>query len=334
MVLRQAVDLLLAEAPVDLPGPAALERLRVLLACAEQLKAVQLEAVRDLDRRELYALDAAGSARGWLRRQPGGEDGQVTLARRLAQRPVVGAALTQARIGMRGEAQLCTALDDVPADLDDALVTAVLQDGIGQLLLQQTGGTPEDDTAAAAVLTQRAADNALLAACCADTTAMPAARLEPAFVLLAERLPPASSAPPCTCCSTRCTPTAPTSPSPTRTTCSCGPWPTATSTCAACSTRRPDSSWPPRSNTACTPHAPPPPPQQPPPPPHGRQPTKTPNTTRTPTSTRPTPTRLTPTRWSPGTRHWPTPTAEQHGAPPPPTATGAAPTVDPTARCA
>ena len=84
--LQEAVELLLHEQPVDLPGPAALDRLRTLLTCAEQLKAAALHGVRDLDHRELYALDAAGSARTWLRRQPGGEDGQVTLARRLAQR--------------------------------------------------------------------------------------------------------------------------------------------------------------------------------------------------------------------------------------------------------
>ena len=189
VLLQEAVDRLLDEAAVDLPGPAALERLRTVLACAERLKAAQLAAVRDMDTRELYALDAAGSARGWLRRQPGGEDGQVTLARRLAERPVVGTALAEARIGLRGAAQLCTALEAVPADLDDALVTAVVQDGIGRLLLEQTGGTPEDDLAAD-VLAQRAADGAVLAGCCADVTAAPAARLEPAFVLLAERLSP------------------------------------------------------------------------------------------------------------------------------------------------
>ena len=204
VLLQDAVDRLLAEAAVELPGPAALERLRTVLACAERLKAAQLAAVRDMDARELYALDAAGSARGWLRRQPGGEDGQVTLARRLSERPVVAEALADARIGLRGAGQLCTALEAVPADLDDALVTAVVQDGIGRLLVEQTGGTPEDgaaadgaaadgaaaDGAAANVLAQRAADEAVLASCCADVTAVPAARLEPAFVLLAERLSP------------------------------------------------------------------------------------------------------------------------------------------------
>ena len=189
-LLREAVERLLAESPTDLPGPAALARLRTLLACTEQLQAVQLSAVRDLDRRQLYALDAAGSARGWLRRQPGGQDGQVTLARRLAQRPAVQAALTDARIGLRGATQLCTALEAVPTDLDDALVRAVVQDGIGRLLLEQTGGTPEHTTAATAVLAQRQADASVLAACCADPTAAPDARLEPAFVLLAERLSP------------------------------------------------------------------------------------------------------------------------------------------------
>ena len=193
-LLALAVERLLAESPVELPGPVALERLRTILTCTERLKAAQLHAVRDLDLRELYALDAAGSARTWLRRHPGGEDGQVTLARRLGQRPTVDAALADARIGLRTASQLCTALENVPDDLDDPLIEAVLQDGIGQLLHEQTGGTPEDEQAAAAVLAQRAADQALLAACAADTTTAPATRIEPAFVLLAERLPPAQLA--------------------------------------------------------------------------------------------------------------------------------------------
>ena len=140
--LSAAVEVLLGEDVVELPGPVALERLRTVLACAERLKAAALTGVRDLDSRELYALDAAGSARTWLRRQPGGEDGQVTLARRLAARPAVSHALAAAQIGLRSAGQLCTALEHVPDDLDDTLVTAVLQDGIGRLLLEQTGGTP------------------------------------------------------------------------------------------------------------------------------------------------------------------------------------------------
>jgi hypothetical protein len=190
-LLAVAVERLLAESPVELPGPVALERLRTILACAERLEAAQLLAVRDLDRRELYALDAAGSARTWLRRQRGGEDGQVTLARRLADRQVVSTALADARIGLRTASQLCTALESIPADLEDPLVRAVLHDGIGALLRQHTGGTPEDPMAAATVLAQRAADEAVLTACAADTTSDAAAQLEPAFVLLAERLPAA-----------------------------------------------------------------------------------------------------------------------------------------------
>ena len=195
-LLAEAVDTLLREVPVDQPGPQALQRLRTVLACAERLRAAQLLAVRDLDARELYALDAAGNARTWLRRQPGGEDGQVTLARRLAQRPHVTSALTAARIGVRTASQLCTALEHVPDTLDDDVVVAVAQDGIGPLLRTATGGTPETDgpdhgQAAADVLTQRAADQSVLDACCADTLTAPAARMEPAFVLLAERLSPA-----------------------------------------------------------------------------------------------------------------------------------------------
>lgn len=50
-LLHHAVALVLDEAPVDLPGPEALSRLQLMLTSAEQLKAAQLLAVRDMDSR-------------------------------------------------------------------------------------------------------------------------------------------------------------------------------------------------------------------------------------------------------------------------------------------
>jgi hypothetical protein len=188
-LLVLAVDRLLAQEPVELPGPAALSRLKTLNTSLERLAAARLAAVRDLDRRELYALDGAGSTRGWLRAQPGGDQGQLTLARRLTLHPHVHAALAAGQLALRGAGQLCTALDKLPADLADDVVPATVQHGIGELLRAHRGGTSPDTQDEARLRAQAADDQQVLDACCADVLAPPADRLEPAFVLLARRLP-------------------------------------------------------------------------------------------------------------------------------------------------
>ena len=73
--LGRVVDRLLAEAPVGLDGATALARASAVLVARERLGAVALTAVRDVHLRELYALDACGSTRGWLRTQLGGDQG-------------------------------------------------------------------------------------------------------------------------------------------------------------------------------------------------------------------------------------------------------------------
>ncbi len=185
-LLRRAVQRLLSETPVELPGSVALERLRALTTGIEQLQAARLAAVRDVDARELFALDGAGSTRGWLRAQLGGDDGQLALARRLGSRPSVEAAHAAAALSTRAASQVCAALDKVPAEVDEGQLLGVLRDGVPDVLRQQSGALAPDDAAA---LAQRTADAALLETCCAATTRTPAQRLEPAFVLLAERLP-------------------------------------------------------------------------------------------------------------------------------------------------
>ena len=186
--LTAAVDVLVDEDPADLSPTVALARLAGLLEARERLQAAVLVAVRDLDLRELYALDGAGSARGWLRTQPGGEDGQLVLARSLAQRPEVLSALATGRIPGRAARQLCTALNKVPSDVDDDVMTAVLVDGIGPMLTAAGGGTPEHG--ANALLAERAEAAQALQRCAEATAAAPADRLEPALVLLATRLTP------------------------------------------------------------------------------------------------------------------------------------------------
>ena len=176
-LLQEAVAGLLAQDPSLLPATEALGRLAGMLEARERLQAAVLAAVRDLDVRELYALDGAGSARGWLRTQVGGEDGQVALARSLGQHDAVRTALAGGRISLKAAGQLCTALAKVPAELDEPTVRALLHDGVRPLLTAGAGGTVVE---AEPVLQD-----------CADaTTCAPADRLAPAFVLLAEHLTP------------------------------------------------------------------------------------------------------------------------------------------------
>lgn len=188
-LLALAVDRLQAEVPVELSGPVALERLRAVILSAERLQAVRLAAVRDVDARELYALDGSGSTRGWLRAQLGGDDGQLALARRLSKHRHVEDAHAHARIATRAAAQVCTALEAVPTEVDDAQLCAVLRDGLPGLLHQHSGGTAGGSDAGPALRAQQDEDEALLEQCCQDVLVPPAQRLEPAFVLLAQRLP-------------------------------------------------------------------------------------------------------------------------------------------------
>ncbi len=187
VVVRRLTD----QDPVELDGPVALARTAELLVARERLQSAILTAVRDVDRRELFALAAAGSTRDWLRTQLGGDSGQLMLARRLADRPHVAGALAGGSVSGRAAGQLCTALEAVPDAVPEPAMLAVLTDGISTLLSPHTAQralpdvplTPE----AAAV---RADLAAVTAHGLAATGLLPADRLEPALLLLARHLPP------------------------------------------------------------------------------------------------------------------------------------------------
>ncbi len=190
-LLGLAVDRLLAEVPVEMDGDSALARAGAVLIARERLAAVALAAVRDIDCRELYALACAGSTRSWLRTQLGGDQGQLGLARRLAGRPLVTSALADGQISLRAAGQLGGALDQVPTQVAEPALLAVLTDGIAGLLAAVTGShlLPEVPPSPHA-LAVRAELAAVTTAACAATTATPAARLEPAVLLLARHLAP------------------------------------------------------------------------------------------------------------------------------------------------
>ncbi len=189
-LLGLAVDRLLAEVSAEFDGEQALARAGSVLLARERLSAVTLEAVRDVDRRELYALACTGSTRSWLRTQLGGDQGQLALAHRLTDHRRVGQGLADGQVSLRAAGQLCGALDRVPAQVPEPTLCAVLTDGIAGLLAQHTGQDLPDGAATAQALTVRSEVQAVTAACCADLTSTPAARLEPALLLLARHLAP------------------------------------------------------------------------------------------------------------------------------------------------
>jgi len=178
-LLGVAVDRLLAELPVDLDGMTALARAGAVLVARERLAAVALAAVRDIDGRELYALACAGSTRSWLRTQLGGDQGQLGLARRLSDRPLVTGALADGQISLRAAGQLAGALDQVPAEVAEPALLAVLTDGVAGLLGAVTGShlLPEVLPSPHALAVRA-------------ELATPAGRLEPAVLLLARHLAP------------------------------------------------------------------------------------------------------------------------------------------------
>jgi hypothetical protein len=179
--LVAAVDALLARPSVELPAPTALERLRTVLVQGERLAAVVHDGVRDLDTRELFVLDSAGSAASWLRAQRvGGPPGLVTAARRSGRRALVEQEWRRGRLSGAAAHQLCAALDAVPDEVDEAVLRAVAVDHVADLLRQACGGSPADEAEVVAALVERA-----------ESVAAPAARLEPVLVLLASRLAPA-----------------------------------------------------------------------------------------------------------------------------------------------
>ncbi|MBC7678112.1 MAG: hypothetical protein H7233_03845, partial [Pseudorhodobacter sp.] len=189
-LLTAALERLLTEDPAGLAPAQALARTAALLTGRERLAAATLAAVRDVDVRELYCLEQAGSTRSWLRRQLGGDSGQLALARRLLDRPVVAGAFAAGQLAQRAASQLCLMLTEVPDSVEEPRLAGVLDDGVRSLLACVTGRTGiEEHRLPAATLAVRAQVEQVLTRCLAETEARPVDRLEPAVLLVARYHP-------------------------------------------------------------------------------------------------------------------------------------------------
>ncbi len=191
--LRQLLTSLAAVDPTELPAEVALEQTRELLAAQAQFDALLLRRLGDVDTRKLHRLDASPTTTAWVRAQDAGVDSStVTLARRLSRLPGLQEAVSDGSIGTDAASRVGTALSklrplvDRPDGLIDgqdgeAAITAVVLDGVQSLVCQALGGVADDDP--------RVID---LAAELSEISCWPTsqhARLEAAFVLLAQQIP-------------------------------------------------------------------------------------------------------------------------------------------------
>jgi hypothetical protein len=179
--------------PVELPGAQALADTRELLAARAKLDAVLLRRLGDVDARRLHQLDASPTTTAWARAQGAAVDaGTVTLARRLGRLPGLQGAVCAGTLTPDVAARIGTALTklrplvDRPDGLIDgqpgeAAVTAVVVDGALSAVCEALGGLADDDPRVLDLHAQ------LSEISCWPTGQL--ARLEAAFVLLAERLP-------------------------------------------------------------------------------------------------------------------------------------------------
>ena len=194
-LLVRAVAELGAQQPAELPGAQALAEAGVLLQQAEVLRTIALARVADVDVRQLHALDGAPSTATWVARQQSSMDrGQVALARRLAGFPQVQAALLERRLSVEVGRRLIAALSKLRRHVDrpdglidgqdgELVVTAVVLDGVRQLVCEALGGLADDDQRL--VLLRLSLDEV------AGRPVSQLSRLQAAFVLLAEHVEPA-----------------------------------------------------------------------------------------------------------------------------------------------
>lgn len=192
--LVAAVDAVLAQAPAELPGVQALADTAELLVQAERLRVGLLARLADVDTRQLYALDDAASASSWVAQQQTSLDrGEVALAKRLAGLPTLDVAVREGRLSVAVAERVGKALTKLRRHVDrpDGLIDeqdgeqalcGVIGHGVRSLVCQGMGGLADDDPRLTSLMEALAR--------IVESPTGQLARLEAAFVLLAERLEP------------------------------------------------------------------------------------------------------------------------------------------------
>lgn len=158
-----AVEALRPTEAGQLPAGQALEDLRALVIAQEQLGVVLLARLRDMDTRQLYDLDDYASTGSWLDAQRTSADRSVaTLARRLDRLPAAGRELQSGRLSIVAAKQVGWAVEQVRGFLDrpsglideqpaEAVLDAVIVDGVCMLYGEALGGLADDDPRLVAV---------------------------------------------------------------------------------------------------------------------------------------------------------------------------------------
>ena len=191
--LLACLPAVLAETPAELPGPVALADTRALMAVGDALRAAALGRLADVEARQLYALEDASSTGAWVDTQPcaAGRD-EVSLARRFTRMPHVRDQVAAGQLSIRTASAVGVALDKAARHLDrpdgriggqpgEQVLTNVIVEGVLQLVAEGVGGFDDDDLAFDHLL------GVLVEIVQAPVTQL--ARLERAFVVLAQQLP-------------------------------------------------------------------------------------------------------------------------------------------------
>ena len=193
--LLSAFEAVAGRIPADLPGPVALADTAALLGLGERLRAVTLGHVADVDARQLHTADGSPSTSSWIAAlQTSVPAGELALAKRLSGMPCLASAVESGLLSVAVAAKLAGALVKAKRHLDrpdgridgqdgEAVLTAVLLDGVRQLVCEALGGLADDDPRLLALVRRLG-----------EVAAAPApqlARLEAGFVLLAAHLEPA-----------------------------------------------------------------------------------------------------------------------------------------------
>ena len=195
LALRQAIAALAVVDPVGLPQAQALADASALLCARTELDAVLLRRLADVQARKLHRLDASPTISAWVRAHGSPVDAAtVRLASRLSRLPGLAEAVQSGLVTPAAAARVSTALAKLRPLVDrpdglidgqpgDAVVTAVVCDGVLDLVGQALGGVADDDRRIVELTAQ------LSETSCWPTSQI--ARLEAAFVLLAEHVPAA-----------------------------------------------------------------------------------------------------------------------------------------------